>query len=218
MLRDSRKDDRYFEDYIIYQNKRIQKFRKIIETITEEDLDKRKKCLRMIANFQKDLFSAKYSIGADKKELRRIFDEYIVILNEIKTDEYAEYIDALAIGILLDWDINKIKNVAVDDKIKDGLVKAIVNHGNIKGDKNLNFANYYQIFFYYLLGKKTLLDLVNYMTETWYETNADFSWYDADKSSENIYTGYWCWLAGACLKLKNENAGSGVPYIPSDLI
>ena len=72
MSRDRIKNDKYFEEYIIEQNKRIAKFQLVANQ--QDDIEKKTKLYRIVANLQKDLFSAKYSIEANIEELRRIFN------------------------------------------------------------------------------------------------------------------------------------------------
>lgn len=217
MVRDKLKDGKYFEDYIICQNKRIDKFKSVAEQLPDSEEDKRSKCQRMIANFQKDLFAAEYSIGTSKAELERVFNEYLNVLNEIKTEEYAEYADAIAIGILLDIDIKELKSIKGNENLNDGFILALTNYPDIS-KKTLNYADYYQPFFDFLSGKSSRDSFIKYMASSWYESNKEFAWYDSDKSTEDIYTGYWCWIAAACLKLRKEETDGVVSFIPYDLI
>ena len=73
MSREYYKDDRYFEDYIICQNKRIDKFSDALNKLRDGDESKVTQCQRYLANFYRDLLSAKYSIGASKHEVQRYY-------------------------------------------------------------------------------------------------------------------------------------------------
>ncbi len=217
MMRDKRKSNEYFEDYINYQNDRIAKFKSIADSLSGMEKNKREKCLRMIANFLKDLFAAKYSAGVSKTELRKIFDEYLEILKEIKTEEYAEYVDAIAIAFLLNVNAKDLHGIVENDKLNDGLVTTLIHYPDTS-EKALQYPDYYQQFYDFILGKSNRESFKRYMTMFWYDSNKEFAWYDSDKSTEDIYVGYWCWLAAACLKLKKENSITDIPYIPYDLL
>lgn len=217
MLRDRLKDDKYFENYIVYQNKRIDKFKDTADKIPEADKEKKHKCLRMIANFQKDLFVAKYSAGASVAELKQIFNVYLDILNQIKTNEYAEYVDVMAIGILLDIDRKEIEDVGKSADLNDGLILTLMNYPDVS-KKALDYSDYYQPFFDYLSKKADKDAFIKYMSSSWYQSSEEFAWYEADKSKEDIYVGYWCWLAAACLKLRKEKIDEDGAFIPCDLI
>lgn len=217
MSRDKRKNDRYFEDYIIFQNKRIAKFKSMAETQPDTEQDKRKKILRIVGNFQKDLFTAKYSIGASKQELKKIFDDYIEILQIIKTNEYGEYVDVMAIGVLFDMNLKDLQTIAGNDGLHDGIVNVLVNYPDIS-NKPLCYPQYYQAFYDYITGKTDIEEFSKYLSVTWYDSSKEFSWYDSHKSKENVYVGYWCWLAAACIILRKEKSIYNIPYIPYDLL
>ena len=58
---------------------------------------------------------------------------------------------------------------------------------------------------------------IEYMDKTWYDSCKDFSFYDAHNNKNKTYTGYWCWLAAAVLKIRSINNVSG-KYIPTEVI
>lgn len=217
MLRDRLRDENYFENYIIYQNKRIDKFKEILNKLSERDKEKRNNCLRMIANFQKDLFTAKYSMGASGEELKQLFNVYLDTLMEIKTNEYAEYVDAIAIARLLNIDMTKIEKIRETDDLSDGLTATLMKYPDVSKEV-LRYPNYYQPFYDYISGKTGKDAFMNYMSSAWYPSSEEFAWFDADKSKEDIYVGYWCWIAAACLKLRKEETSSDASFIPCAFI
>lgn len=215
MSRDRIKNDKYFEEYIIEQNKRIAKFQLVANQ--QDDIEKKTKLYRIVANLQKDLFSAKYSIGANIEELRRIFDDYLESLKKTSVSDYGELVDLISIGILLDTDINNTINKCDLSLKKDGLVEALLNDGKI-GSMPLLFEDYYSPFYMYLKKEKDISYLEEYMENSWYSNSAEFSWYDSDTSKENVYVGYWCWIAAAVIKLRGDKVNNKNNYLPVDLL
>ena len=60
--------------------------------------------------------------------------------------------------------------------------------------------------------------LEKYLKEDWY--NKEYECYEAHKSSQNIYYGYWSFEAGAIAKILNLDDSNlkNMPYYPYDLV
>ena len=60
--------------------------------------------------------------------------------------------------------------------------------------------------------------LEKYLKEDWY--NKEYECYEAHKSDQNIYYGYWSFEAGAIAKILklNDSNLKNVPYYPYDLV
>ena len=99
MNREFYKDDRYFEDYIICQNKRIEKFTDTLNKLGEGDSTKTAQCQRYLANFNRDLMSAKYSIGASRQEVQKLYMKYLEAVKNSSVADYAEMVDILSLAI-----------------------------------------------------------------------------------------------------------------------
>lgn len=221
MDRESLRSKDYYKKYIVDQKKRIDKFKDALEKIDENDGTKVNQCNRILANLYKDLFVAGYSYGLSKGELMGSFVEYSYFVKKSSIDGYGEMIDILSIGILLDcqeeieW-INDIESY--EDSLTKGLKVYLFGHrsGNSFAS-NLKYPDYYQAFADFLDGAISTSDFLNYVADEWYDSSVDMAWYNRHLSKEDIYVGYWCWLAAAVLKIK-ECALSCIKYVPSDLI
>jgi hypothetical protein len=55
------------------------------------------------------------------------------------------------------------------------------------------------------------------MENLWYSTCEEFSWFDTHKSKENVYMGYWSWLAAAIIKKKGIKVEK-MKYVPLEFI
>ena len=222
MSREFYKDDRYFEDYIMCQNKRIEKFTDTLNKLGEGDSTKTAQCQRYLANFNRDLMSAKYSIGASRQEVQKLYMKYLEAVKNSSVADYAEMVDILSLAILLDVSIENIecvlKNTAFDADALVSVLKNIIQKKDLATESDdLLFSEIYGVFYQYIRGNVDKGKFLKYMEEEWYDSCKNFSWYDSHKSAENVYVGYWSWLAGAVLKM-NTIIVTDRRYIPCDLL
>ena len=177
---------------------------------------KKQRCLSVIANFKKDLICAHYSKGTAKADIEKLVKDYLNQIKQKKMESYADYIDAIAFGILCDVNL-EIFTEEMDNDLTDDLIGLLLGQ-EIVEKPSLNFETVYLPFYNFLSGKIDISTFENYMRDNWYDSCAECAWYEADKSSENIYVGYWCWLAAAYLKLTKKNVEGNISYIPIDMI
>lgn len=221
MSRDFLKSGEYYEKYIKTQKDRIKKFEGALSKFGENDSAKIQQCSRILANFYKDLFTAEYSKGILKSELKKSFIDYVNAVKKSGVDNYAEMVDLLSIEILLRC-CNDISWIEQYDMYNDSLIRALKayidgkDYGNSVSE-HLKYPEYYKIFAEYLDEKVDGYKLLNYLSEKWYESSADMSWYESHLSKEDTYAGYWCWLAAALFKIKQDEF-QVTKYFPGDLI
>ena len=86
----------------------------------------------------------------------------------------------------------------------------VINNSTIKYEN-------YEFFFDYLAGNVNYSDFTTFIENKWYSTCSDLYWFNNLKSKQDIYTGYWCWLGAAVLKMKKVKS-SMIKYIPNDLL
>ena len=221
MNRDSLRSKDYFNKYIEGQRVRIEKFKDALTKLDGNNEAKVKQCKRILANLFRDIFVASYSNGLSKEELRSFFLEYCNFVKESSVDSYGEMVDILSIGILLDcqeaigW-INRVE--AYEDSLSKGLKAYLFGHksGNSFAS-NLKYPDYYRAFADFLDGVTSTSGFLNYAADEWYDSSVDMAWYNSHLKKEDIYVGYWCWLAAAALKMKGCSLARA-RYVPSDLI
>ena len=209
MLRDKMKNEEYFEKYLFHQFERISAMK---ERVTEFSDVKSKKsiCLGFLANYYRDYINALYSAGKSYDEVKKAFKEYVSVLSQIKITSYSDYINVVAMSVLFDISISDMK--LVEEYMKDKLVNLLLNE---KSDNiDLLYPNEYKIFSDYLECLSDFDSIRTYMSDKWYEGCKELSWFDSHKSTEDVYTGYWSWVAGACLKIRGENDVQ-IPYVPN---
>lgn len=219
MLRDNLKDAGYFEEYIANQRKRIEKFTATEKSLPVDNDEKRKQCSRYLANFYRDLLSAMYSAGAEKNELAEVFRNYLGCLKKCGIGAYADMVDVLALAILFQEKYETIADLIVPE-YKDALLCFLEEY--MKGvpedsDGTLLFEDYFRQFYRYAVGENGFEEFLAYMEDEWYNASSDMSWYDAHKSKQKVYVGYWSWLAAALIKINGDMVDDKA-YIPTALI
>ena len=208
MLRDKLKDKKYFDEYLSFQENRI----KVMKDKSEElDYDNSRKniCLSFLSKYYKDYINALYSYGKSYTELRPVFLEYIDILSKVRVSSYSDYIDAISMSIIFDTNLSDIK--IAEDYLNDKMIKMLLKEES--DEYVILYPEKYKVFANYLDGLMDIDELKTYMTSRWYDSCKDLYWYDSHKSSADIYTGYWSWIAGACMKIKGENS-IHIDYVP----
>jgi hypothetical protein len=213
MGRDYLKDSVYFEDYIATTNKRIDKFMATADQLSDAQVEQRKKCLGVVAGLERNLINAFYSAGRDKTETTRLVKEYINIVNEVGVHSYNEYVDILSLKIIF----GITERLVTDCSGFEDDLTAYLRAGDAKKMSNLKYGDYYGIFADYAMGQISDQAFVTYMENEWYDKCSDFSWFDTHKSKDNIYMGYWSWLAAAIIKMKSAKMQM-IKYVPMDFI
>lgn len=215
MSRDSRKTKQYFDKYINDQYNRLEEFENLLQTIT---VDKHPQIYLYLYNLKFDLYNARYSTGSLKSELKSdVIDllEYAKNKNEIT---YMESIDILSLCILYnikDFDFNLLTE---RDTLIESLI-AYITEGEYSKISEIKYPDSMQEFAT-IINKKDQELLLTYIKNKWYQSNDEMSWYNSHLNTEEVYTGYWSYLAAAIIKSFNMNKAnfSTCEFIPIDLI
>lgn len=226
MLRDSRKNEAYFETYIEYQKKRINMFAQQLEILEEDVNANRQKialCNRYLTNFTADLFSAEYSYGCDVETLRATFDQHINYFCQNSELTLSDTLFTFSIAILFDVDCAEI---ASQTKIPSDAISIELFR---RGTKNIESVNLLpksahdlpsaRFLINGLQGNITIAQLKDYIENRWYDDNSDAAWYNSHNSDSDTYCGYWCYIGAAIAKILGFDFGvfKGVAYFPYDL-
>lgn len=218
MIRAQYKDESYFKAFIDSQEKRIDKFEKTIRIINPDEVDKVRQCKSYICSFYWDLVSAKYSMGFSKEEIAN--DVLALFSYFTSVNSYNEMINYLSFAILFDISGSNLDAIIDNEEYDDPLVgklKAYFCEKQGAHSDALLYPNYSKPFFDFLNNVIDLKTFIKYIDEEWYDSCKDLYFYDSHKNSNQTYTGYWCWLAAAILKMKSEKAVFS-SFIPTDLI
>ena len=210
--RDKYRDPSYFEKYISDQTARIDKFKKVLEECGESE---KLRVYRFLSDRYKDLISAQFSYNEELTEILKSFKEYAIYISEAGFSCYSEYIDFVSLQIILD-----IKDILIDvpQEYNDDLAKIL--NGYLKGSDfeltgYLYESRYYSVFMDYCNDKLTFADLMNYVSNKWYTLSMGFYWFNSHEKDQDVYTGYWCYVASAAIRVKGDQSkiNEGYPYI-----
>jgi hypothetical protein len=219
MKRAQYKDELYFDEYIFSQEERIEKFKKVLESLNKTDEDKIKQCKNYLSGFYLDLINAKYSLGLQKDVINIDVNELFNYVCEV--DSYNDMVNYLSLAIIFDINQKKIKNIMQCDKYDDKLIYELKRHvfrENNQYEKTpLKYPDHYKIFCDFIDNKIMKSEFIEFMDNQWYDTCKECSFYDSHKNDKRTYTGYWCWLAAAIIKMKSIKDISGI-YIPTEVI
>ncbi len=219
MLRDTIKDINYFNSYINYENNRKEKFQEMLDKLPTE---KRETCIIYIASALRNKLIAQYSRGDSKADIRATFAEYMDFISETTIDSYEEYTTILSWIILLDYGRNQLKFLKKVPSVEDGLTQVLESYINdsvlIANTDSLIFSDEYKPFFDYVLNRTDIQSFIYFLKNDWYSSCREKYWFDSHKSKEDVYAGYWCWLAGAIVKIRNDNIQSNIKYFPYDML
>lgn len=202
MLRDTRKSDVYFANYLKDQEARIERFQKKLDGIPEEAVEKRQQCHRILANLVHDKFYAQYSAGIDLNRLRQTYNVYAGHLAKLKELTYNDWIEMLSLAIALDSMV-PVTLMPPEDMLIESLLyyaqQKNVPQYELSSAQNL--SGYSQVFMDCLTGNATAATLREYLDHQWYEDHRQDSWFDSHLRTDDTYCGYWCFLSAAVVKM-----------------
>lgn len=198
---DKYKSPDYFQKYIDEQIVRINKFKRVLEGCGESE---KPKICRFLCDRYKDLISAQFSNNEELSKIERSFEEYAEYMYIAGFSCYSEYIDFLSLQIILD-----IEDLMVDtpQQYVDDLSNILTAHLNgldCELTGNLYEKRYYSFFVDYYEGKHSFSDLMDYVNKKWYPSSLGFYWYDSHLKDYEVYTGYWCFIASAVVRIKGD--------------
>ena len=219
-MRDKLKDKQYFAEFITEDSNRILNLSKKIEMGEVKDsriIPVKQGILRL----KLGIIIAKYSQGDNIEDLKssfvQIFKEWITIFFSLNA--YNENLKMISLGILFNIEqdlLLLVKKKLIENNINDWLYDFLLN------DKKENTPLLFSQRFHSL---KETVDNTNkdnslekYLKEEWY--NKDCEVFEAHKSIQRIYYGYWSFEAGAVAKILqlDDSSLKDVPYYPYDLV
>lgn len=223
-MRDSLKNVEYFDQFIHEDLERVKKFSAKLENgeVKEERILPVKS---KVHDLKLGIIIAKYSKGDKLTELEKEYFELVSEWEEVWEPEYYnKNLKMISLGVLFGADTGfakKVKMMLEKSEINDWLLcyllDSLDDEQKERGKELLfpkSFSNLQSVVF--KEGKIQILK--EYLSNDWY--NEDCGCYEAHKSKQNIYYGYWSFEAGAVAKILNIDDSSlkDVPYYPYDLV
>lgn len=137
-VRDSRRNEDYFREYIQTQKGRIARFEEVFQKFQPpEDAQKMEQCAVSLGNFYRDLFCAQYSAGEQKTVLRETYVRWLAYIRCLNAVPWSDAVDLLSLALLL--------GEAVDETLsfpwEDALVRRLAGKsgGEVKFGKAVPF-------------------------------------------------------------------------------
>lgn len=223
-MRDTRKTIGYFTEFINEEWERVINFSDRLKDgkVKPERVEVVKSKL---LDLKLGIITARYSRG---DELSLLEKEYLGLIDEWEEvwepNYYNKNLKMISLGVLFEADnvfSKEIKNKLMISNVNDWLLNFLLDFREceqMKQSKELLFPNVFSNLQRAVLEEDTVKLLKKYLCDDWY--NEDCGCYDAHKSKQNIYYGYWSFEAGAIAKILNLDDGSlkDVPYYPYDLV
>lgn len=223
-MRDSLKDIEYFNSFINEDLARVNKFLDKLKN-GEVKVERIFPVKSKVHDLKLGIMIARYSSG---EELAVLEKEYFKLIDEWEevweSEYYNKNLQMISLAVL--FEVNKesakkikemLKKTNINDWLFDFLLDSL-DEQKTGENKELLFPEAFSTLQEVVFAKNKVELLKQYLEKEWY--NEDCGCYEAHKSKENIYYGYWSFEAGAIAKILNLDDSSlkNVPYYPYDLV
>lgn len=223
-MRDNLKSIEYFNIFIEEEKKRIDRFADKIKKgeVKAEPLIPVK---TQIHDLKLGVLIARYSRG---DSLDILEDEYIELLNDweevLEPDYYNKNLKMVSLAVLFHVSkeyFEKLRELKEKANIQDWLIEYLLNSPGYDAKTNngeLLFADIFSTLQKVVYEENKIDWLKKYLSKDWYSEACGC--YEAHKSKQNIYYGYWSFEAGAIAKILNIEDGvlKNMFYYPFDLV
>lgn len=222
-MRDQIKDLEYFNDFLQEEQARITRFSDKLangEVKPERQLPVKTK----IHDLKLGILTARYSRGDELSVLEGEYAELLKSWEEVwEPDNYNKNLKMISLGVLFEGDIvlakemkAMLKAANIDDWLLNFLLCSWIGSGMENKDGDLIFPKDFSLIQEVVLTHNRRESLQEYLS-CWYRE--DCGCYEAHKSSQKIYYGYWSFEAGAVAKILNidDTGMEQMLYYPYDL-
>lgn len=201
-MRDTRKTEAYFEDYIAYEQERI---RKKTEKLTQcDDEAKAQRISSSLFLYQINLLIASFSKGEDETALTMLFQNCCCTAQKMTTLTYEDALRMVSFSVMLKCptEFSKVAEQFSEVFEKDRLLKGLRSFavsGTAVWEGEYRFPSVY-------VGIENVLAaqekqekekaLLSYLSG-WYGRNKESAWYGTLNSANDVYYGYWSFESAA---------------------
>lgn len=223
-MRDQIRDLEYFNEFLQEEQARMTRFSDKLangEVKPERQLPVKTK----IHDLKLGILTARYSRGDELSVLEGEYAELLKSWEEVwEPDNYNKNLKMISLGVLFEGNIvlaKKINAMLKEANIHDWLLSFLLCSwiGSEMENKegNLIFPMDFSLLQKVVLTHNARESLQEYLS-CWYRENCGC--YEAHKSSQKIYYGYWSFEAGAVAKILNidDTGMEQMPYYPYDLV
>lgn len=159
-----------------------------------------------IFDYQLKVIQATYSSGQELSVISTIYDDALTCMENGFSEQYSysRVLEMLSLGILLEkrtLHFKRLEKILDEEQLEDRLLNILLKQKlDNTSDRNFIFENPYKgVSDIIVSAKNDLLCVKNVklFMENWYRS-IDIK---THKSNFNIHSGYWCWEAGALVKV-----------------
>lgn len=217
-MRDTRKNQAYFDAFIEYQKSRIEKK---VEKLKDADEAKKQRILVSLTGYEVDLLKAEFSRGASIEKLRALLCDAIDVVSQYQNITQDDLLTLLSLAVIVNEKkesfrlIEKNKNLISNNRVLNYL-SAYLYGIEVIWDTNVllpaEFAGLDKVFD----GSNREYELKEYLAN-WYSNHSGYAWYNSHLGSSDTYCGYWSFEAAAIAKILKlqENDLKTSEYFPS---
>lgn len=201
-MRDTRKTEIYFENYIAYEKERIQK--KMEKLAQCNDEAKAQRICGSLFLYQMNLMVASFSNGADKAVLTALFQDCCCTAQKMTVLTYEDAMRMASFSIMLQCSaefrkvVEHFSEVYDNDRLLNGLCSFAVS-GTVIWEGEYRFPAVYSDMEDVLTAQGKLekeKKLMRYLSG-WYNRNKGSAWYGTLNSTNDVYYGYWSFESAA---------------------
>ncbi|MBU2946299.1 PoNe immunity protein domain-containing protein [Zobellia uliginosa] len=184
--------------------------------------------------FQK--IQVSYSLGIEIKTIKTTFNNaFINFCHALeKQSAYTDFLNVISLSTLLNFKFENFKifsdlfekpqdNDNFKSLLADNLIWFLMKNKLEKTSSKPNKVAYPELTKSLSLAiessSEEAIRLVHEYLDEWYTLNKDMAWYDSHKRQWG-YSGYWCWEAGAVVKVMglDDSSFKDHPHYPYDMV
>lgn len=220
MIRDSRKDAKYFEDYIAYQRTRISKKKEKLASCGEDE----QKAERVRLSFLKyllDMIYALFSSGENEDAIAPVLADALDTASEMETVDYESLMNLLSIAIFVgkEEETHHLIQMHEDEIRKDKLLNCFATYcedGSVLWDREFQVKEVFDCLDGLGASSDKTRVISNYLLD-WYDAHSYTAWHDSHKGKNDTYVGYWSFESAALAKIfgADDQKLSAFVYYPS---
>lgn len=234
-MRDTLKNEKYFEEKIQENNKLIKKYQDMLQQLLQERGENDPSIERVhivLLKYYTAKINCLYSSGHPIEDIK---DVYPFFLNSFErtwekdTGSYVQLLWAISLGILVGASkeqFQQIENIIKKEEFHDYLIDYLLHQNNKYWEittQEILYPNPYKILESVVHEKNkesAVNELKYYLEKDWYKGHDDAGWHDSHKSKFDTYSGYWSYESGAIAKVLqlDDEVLKNVPYYPYDLV
>ena len=217
-MRDTRKDQKYFEEYLDYQKSRTEKK---IAKLADCDDEKKQRVLVSLTGYLVDLLKAEFSAGAEYDELKKEYDKAIHLVCDYENMTYEDILLLLAFAVLLgqrdgvEQLIHKNEKTIDSDRLLTCFAEYLIT-GKVTWKLNIALLPEYKLLNDVFQNDNGEIAMKNYLA-SWYSNHKESAWYNSHVKDTGTYCGYWSFESAAIVKMLslNEESYKALEYYPS---